>query len=76
MYTDVLRDLFPNKAAPFIWNDSVKKTLEEHRTKAMRLNELPEVIHVEFTNNERNGSASTMHYLAVRFAGDRVSEAR
>ena len=57
---------------PFIWNDAIKRNLEAELTKAMRLAEPCEVIHVTLDDEEKNGT-QTIHYLVVRFAGEQVT---
>ena len=58
---------------PFIWNDTVKKELEAQLTKVMRLAEPCELVYVPMQDADNNGDSKTVHFLVVRFAGDRVS---
>lgn len=62
-----------DEAPPFIWDDSVKKALEEHLTVAMRLVEPCEVVYVPLTDEMGNGDTATTHYLVVRFAGAQMA---
>ena len=66
-------DVPGNDAPPFIWNDGIKKELETQMSTAMRLAEPCEVVYVQLTDEGRNGSDQTVHYLVVRFAGDQVN---
>lgn len=66
-------DIPCDDAPPFIWNDSIKKDLESQLTSAMRLAEPCEVIHVQMTEEKKNGDTKLTHYLVVRFAGDQVT---
>ena len=60
-------------APPFIWNDKVKKELETQVTRALRLSQACEVLHVLLEDEKKNGDTQTVHYLVVRFAGDLVT---
>ncbi len=66
-------DVPGDEPPPFIWNDSVKKDLEAHLTKVMRLDEPCDVLYVPLADAKHNGDTSTTHYLVVRFAGDQVA---
>lgn len=61
------------EAPPFLWNDAVKKVLEAELTRAMRLAEPCELVHIEMTEDDGRGGAHKTHYLVVRFAGDQVT---
>ena len=66
-------DIPCDDAPPFIWNDRVKQDLETQLTRAMRLAEPCEVIHVQMAEEKKNGDTKLTHYLVVRFAGDQVT---
>ncbi len=64
----------PCEQAPaFIWNDTVKRDLEQQLTTAMRLAEPCDVIHVQLRDEKKNGDIRTTHFLVVRFSGDQIS---
>lgn len=58
---------------PFLWNDKVKRELEAELTRAMRLAEPCEVVHVALADEQDDGEASVAHCLVVRFAGEQVT---
>lgn len=66
-------DIPCDDAPPFIWNDTIKKDLESQLTRAMRLAEPCEVIHVQMAEEKKNGDTKLTHYLVVRFAGEQVT---
>ncbi|MFN4343407.1 MAG: hypothetical protein ACK4FE_15440 [Azonexus sp.] len=66
-------DIPCDDAPPFIWNDRIKQDLETQLTRAMRLAEPCEVIHVQMAEEKKNGDTKLTHYLVVRFAGDQVT---
>jgi hypothetical protein len=63
----------PGDAPPFLWNDGIKRALEDQLTQAMRLAEPCEVIHVALEEEDRSGRMNITHYLVVRFAGEQVA---
>ncbi|MEZ0190913.1 hypothetical protein AB9X41_16940 [Ralstonia solanacearum] len=58
---------------PFLWSDKVKRELESELTRAMRLAEPCEVVHVALADERDDGDASVAHCLVVRFAGEQVT---
>ncbi|MGA4047807.1 hypothetical protein ACI2TP_10995 [Ralstonia nicotianae] len=58
---------------PFLWSDKVKRELEAELTRAMRLAEPCEVVHVALADEQDDGEASVAHCLVVRFAGEQVT---
>ncbi|WP_425219351.1 hypothetical protein [Ralstonia solanacearum] len=58
---------------PFLWSDKVKRELESELTRAMRLAEPCEVVHVALADERDDGEASVAHCLVVRFAGEQVT---
>ncbi len=68
-------DVPGDEPPPFIWNDSVKATLETRLTESMRLADRCEVVHIVL-GQEGNADDPLVHYLVVRFAGDQVTALR
>ncbi len=58
---------------PFLWNDKVKRELEAELTRAMRLAEPCELVHVALADEPNDGEAAIAHCLVVRFAGEQVT---
>ncbi|ARU21559.1 phosphoenolpyruvate-protein phosphotransferase [Ralstonia solanacearum] len=62
-----------DNAPPFLWSDKVKKELETQLTRAMRLTEPCEVVHVALADESGQADTPAVHYLVIRFTGDQVT---